>query len=250
MTAQTIAIVTGASRGLGEALAAGLLQRGTAVITVSRGSSAQLSSLAERSQTSLVQISADLSSADGARQAAADVVTHLPARLTRCLLINNAGTVEPIAPTSRLGDIADIAAAFTLNVSSLILMCAAVLSATDQAGIERRILNISSGAGRNPVPGWGVYCATKAAVDMYTQVLAREQDSVRAVSLAPGIIDTAMQQVIRSTDRRDFPSVEQFVAFHEKGHLASADTTAGQILQYLDRDDFGKTVLDDIRNYF
>src|SRR5690606_4781600 len=117
-------------------------------------------------------------------------------------------------------------------------------------GGERRILNISSGAGRNAMPGWGVYCATKAALDRYTEVLAAEHHpDTRVVSLAPGVIDTAMQQTIRDSNSTDFPNVEKFRSLNAQGQLSSPADSAARILTYLNRDDFGTTVLDDIRRY-
>lgn len=255
MTANTpessaIAIVTGASRGLGEALASGLIRQGTALITLARRRNAALDKLAEQHGVSLTQIQADLSDPLAARRAGEEVNALIPADVTRCILINNAGTVEPISNSARLSDAAAINAALTLNVTSVMLLSAAVLDAALRANADYRILNISSGAGRNPMPGWGVYCATKAAVDMYTRVLAQEHSGkVRAASLAPGVIDTDMQQVIRSSDAGDFPNLERFQNLHRQGQLSSPEHIADRIIQYIDRDDFGTTVLDDIRNY-
>src|SRR5699024_3068817 len=130
--------------------------------------------------------------------------------LKQCLLINNAGTVQPVANTAALTDVAAISAAFTLNVTSVIALCAAVLQATDRPGVDRRVLNISSGAGRSPVAGWAVYCATKAAIDQYTRVLAQEHPTVRSASLAPGVIDTEMQATIRQSSEQDFPNLQGF----------------------------------------
>ncbi|MGP1615597.1 MAG: SDR family NAD(P)-dependent oxidoreductase, partial [Pollutimonas bauzanensis] len=112
-----------------------------------------------------------------------------------------------------------------------------------------RILNISSGAGRNPTAGWGVYCATKAALDHYTQVLHAENHGARVASLAPGVIDTGMQEKIRGSDAASFPNVERFAQMHEQGQLSSPGAVAEKILRYLAHDDFGATVLDDIRNH-
>ena len=67
--------------------------------------------------------------------------------------------------------------------------------------MAKRILNISSGAGRNPYEGWGAYCTTKAGLDHFSRVVAMEQANeqypVEIVSIAPGIIDTDMQATIR-----------------------------------------------------
>lgn len=245
--AASLAIVTGASRGLGEALAAEFLRAGTALITLARGRSGTLDALAQQHGTPLTQLQADLSTAQGAQHAGEQLAQLIPPALSRCILINNAGTVEPISNSERLGNATAISSAFTLNVTSLMVLTAAVLRAA--ATTDCRILNISSGAGRNPMPGWGVYCATKAAVDMYTRVLTQEHPNVRAAALAPGVVDTQMQHVIRSSDARDFPNLARFRGLHEHGQLASPADTARLILQYISRDDFGTTVLDDIRNY-
>jgi benzil reductase ((S)-benzoin forming) len=121
----------------------------------------------------------------------------------------------------------------------------------EKLSADRRILNISSGAGRNPTTGWGVYCSTKAALDMYSRVIHAEQgeNGVRVVSLAPGVVDTAMQATIRASNPRDFPEVSRFKEMHESGKLATPEGVAARILNYLDRDDFGTTDIDDVRKY-
>lgn len=247
----TIAIVTGASRGLGEALALQYIARGTPLITVARHTNAGLDHNAAEANIPLTQVLADLSDPNTAQRISEEIAALIPQNVTRCVLINNAGTVQPISNTESLSDASSISQALTLNITSLMLMCTAVLGARKRADInDCRILNISSGAGRNAMPGWGVYCATKAAVDMYTQVLSQEHKNVRAASLAPGVIDTEMQQNIRSSDIENFPNVKRFSDLHKNGQLASPADTARHIIQYIDREDFGTTVLDDIRNYF
>jgi len=247
---KTIAIVTGTSRGLGEALALQLITEGTPLITVARNTSSALSSKATQENCPLTQIQADLSDPQEAQRISEKIATLIPADVSRCILINNAGTVHPVANTLRLSEAGAITDAMTLNITSIMLMCSAVLRFFHQRNTECRILNISSGAGQSPMPGWAVYCTTKAALNMYTQVLAQEHPDVKAVSLSPGVIDTSMQTTIRTSAAQDFPNVGRFVELHEQGKLASPTDTARHILHYLDRDDFGTTVVDDIRNYF
>lgn len=248
MEISTVAIITGASRGLGQALAQGLLKPGVQLITVARSHDAALAAQAAASACQLQQIQADLADPAAAQAAAEQIAASLPAGAQRYLLINNAGTVDPVHLASNLDNAAAIAGAFNLNVTSAIVLTAAFLRAT-QGAADRRIVNISSGAGRSPTPGWGVYCATKAALDHYTQVLNTENHGVRAVSLAPGVIDTGMQEKIRGSAAGDFPNVERFAQMHEQGQLPSAAAVAEKIQRYIARDDFGATVLDDIRNY-
>lgn len=248
MELSTVAIVTGASRGLGQALALGLLKPGTQLITLARSHNAALATQAAKSGVLLQQVQADLADPSAAAESAKQVMAALPRDAQRYLLINNAGTVEPINQAHDLTDAAAIATAFNLNVTSVMLLISEFLQAT-QGAADRRILNISSGAGRNPMPGWGVYCATKAALDHYTQVLHAENHGVRVASLAPGVIDTGMQEKIRGSDANSFPNVERFAQMHEQGQLSSPEAIAEKILRYIAHDDFGATVLDDIRNY-
>ncbi|HEY9278575.1 MAG TPA: SDR family NAD(P)-dependent oxidoreductase [Eoetvoesiella sp.] len=249
MNPSTVAIVSGASKGLGRALAQALLSPDTLVITVARSHSDFLAAAAAEKASPLRQYRADLADPVTAERTARQIITDLPATAKRYLLINNAGTVDPVSSASGLDSAAAITAAFSLNVASVMVLTAAFLRGTQSLNADRRILNISSGAGRSPTPGWGVYCATKAALDRYSQVLDAEQHGVRIVSIAPGVINTGMQEHIRASDPCEFPNLPRFINMHAQGQLASPETVAAQLLHYVDRDDFGTTVLDDIRNY-
>jgi len=246
----TLAILTGASRGLGAALARGLLKPGTRLVTLARRTDPDLAAQANAAGVELEQLPVDLSDLAVAGATAERLAAALP-QARRYVLINNAGTVNPVANTAELTDASAIASAFNLNVTAVMLLTARFLSALRGQGADVRIINISSGAGRNPNAGWGVYCATKAALDMYTRVLNAEHaaQGVRAVSLAPGIVDTDMQATIRSSDEASFPALARFQEFHATGKLSAPADVAARILAYLDRDDFGKTEIDDIRNY-
>ncbi|MBO9355831.1 SDR family oxidoreductase [Bordetella petrii] len=247
----TIAILTGASRGIGAALARGLARPGTRLVTLARRADPDLAAHAQARGATLEQIQVDLSDLQAAAQTAERIAAALPRDAGRYLLINNAGTVQPVAAAAGLTDGPAIAAAFNLNVSAVMLLTARFVAAVQGLQAPRRVLNISSGAGRNPNAGWGVYCATKAALDMYTRVLNQEQGAagVRAVALAPGIVDTGMQETIRASDPASFPALAKFQEFHATGKLAAPADVAARILAYLDRDDFGNTEIDDIRNY-
>ncbi|WP_459614308.1 SDR family oxidoreductase [Bordetella sp. 2513F-2] len=247
----TIAILTGASRGIGAALARGLLAPGTRLITLARRDDAELAAHAQARGAELEQVRVDLSDPASASQAAERICTALPRDARRYVLINNAGTVAPVAAGANLVEGAAIAQAFNLNVTAVMLLTARFLQAVQDVQADRRVLNISSGAGRNPNAGWGVYCATKAALDMYTRVLKQEQGAggVRVASLAPGIVDTDMQAAIRASSPDDFPALPKFQDFKASGMLSAPADVAARILAYLDRDDFGSTEIDDIRNY-
>src|SRR5690606_26051883 len=183
----------------------------------------------------------DLSDPAAAESVARQVMGALPRGAHRYLLINNAGTLGPVGPGPHPAQ--DIAAALQLNVTAAMVLTGHFVKATQDLGATRRILNISSGAGRGAVAGWGVYCASKAALDMYSRCVKLEQgpNGARIVSLAPGVIDTAMQARIRTTDPAVFPTLSRFTELHAKGQLSAPDAVAARILAYLDSDDFGQT---------
>lgn len=248
MTISTVAVVTGATRGLGQALAAQLLAQGATVITLARGRSTELAELARQHGARLQQLQADLASPAAIEAAAGLMSAALPGGARQYLLLNNAGTVDPISLSDNLFDAASIERAFNLNVTAAMVLAASFLRSTPKDA-DRRIVNISSGAGRKPTAGWPVYCATKAALDHYTSVLALENPGLRVSALAPGVVDTAMQERIRGSDRGQFPELERFQQLHEHKQLASPESTAGRILELLVSDRFGHETLDDIRNY-
>lgn len=251
MSTSRVVIITGTSKGLGAALAQQVLDANTTLFAIARSNNPALEALASQHGARLHTLQADLSSADGVRQTQAWLQQQLPCDAQQYWLINNAGTVEPIAKADKLDDAQAIQQALALNVGSAIALCATFLAATEPLPhAERRILNISSGAGRRSVAGWGVYGATKAALDFYTQTLAMENHPrLRCASLAPGVIDSPMQSVIRQQDAKDFPDLPRFLSLHAEQQLSSPEDTAAQILRHLGSDAFGSTLLDDIRRY-
>jgi benzil reductase ((S)-benzoin forming) len=99
----------------------------------------------------------------------------------------------------------------------------------------RRVVNISSGAGRRPISGWSAYCAAKAGLDMASRVAALEAETrgqaVEVASLAPGVIDTGMQATVRAASAEDFADVERFRAMKAEGALRPAADVAADILR-------------------
>ena len=249
MSGGTIAIVTGASRGLGAALARQLAGSVQQLITVSRNSDAQTQQLAEAAGCRHVHYGHDLSDVQHIEAAALGIFAQLDQTASRYLLINNAGSLGPVGQFDTLKDAHAISDTFNLNVTSAMLLTTALLRATRELDADVRVVNISSGAGRSPTAGWGVYCATKAALDMYTRVARLEAPQARLVSLAPGVIDTTMQATIRSGNTDDFPDLARFNTLNETGALRSPDAVAASILRYVYSKDFASKELDDIRQY-
>lgn len=168
-------------------------------------------------------------------------------------LINNAGTVEPIGKVGHLTS-EEIGLAMAVNLTAAIITTNAFIRKLQSFTGTKKVMNISSGAGRNPYEGWGVYCTTKAGLDHFSRVVALEQSKeehpVEILSIAPGIIDTNMQTLIRDSDPAAFPLLDQFVAYKEKGMLSSPEETARKLISFLNEANFLEVgPIADIRHY-
>jgi len=244
-------VITGATRGLGLALAQTLATQGGHLITLGRQPLPELAQMAQKHDTVLTEILVDLVDAAALSEAAEQMVKTLMESQgsNHCRIIHNAGIVAPIEPASGLTDLEAIRTAFDVNIAAPIFLTAHFLKATSACS-DRRILLISSGAGRHAYGSWGVYCATKAAMDRYAEVIAAEDHAnMRVCSLAPGVIDTGMQAQIRQTSADKFPAVGRFEDMHRQGMLADASKTAQTVLKILDGASFGQTILDDVRDH-
>ena len=249
---QVVTVLTGCTKGLGLAMAQHLLTQGGHLITLSRHAQPEWANIAKAHGTSLTQIEVDLSEGAQVEQAAHDMRQALAVALesvTSAHLIHNAGTVQPVAPADKQTDWAAIDGAFAVNITTPIFLSSHFLQATADCS-DRRLMLISSGAGRGPTQGWGVYCATKAAMDRYAEVVNLEKHpNLRVTSMAPGVINTPMQETIRQTPSDLFPPRQRFEDMHAQGVLAAPGEIAQHLLAILTRDDYGQTVIDDARNH-
>ncbi len=244
----TLTILTGTTRGLGAAMAGQLAQGGEHLVTLSRKPSDSLGESARKHGTTLTQIDVDLAQSQAVTQAAQQLVSLLSGH-SHVRFIHNAGIVTPIAQVQSLMDLNAINDAFHVNISSAIYLTAHVLAYSPEA-TDRRVMLISSGAGRNASSGWAVYCATKAAMDRYAEAAQLDQGKrARIVSMAPGVIDTPMQEKIRSASKDDLPSLERFIGFHENKQLAAPASVAERLLSVLESEAFGTKIIDDIRQH-
>lgn len=168
----------------------------------------------------------------------------------KVVLINNAGIIGDVKPIGELSN-ESIAKVFNLNTICPAILTNKFIECYKNSGVQMVIINISSGAGRHSIESWGPYCASKAAVDMFSQVQQAEggydNPKLRAFSIAPGIVDTNMQQQIRGVDPKDFPHLEKFVGYKTKGLLTSTEAVAKKILEVVDKPEKYRDVLLDVR---
>ena len=219
-------IVTGVSRGLGAALARALLDHGVTVLGVGRSSAAGLGG--DRYRFASCDL-ADVAGIDAALAPAFGSLAGLAPRFA--CLVNNAATAEPVGLVPML-DGESIARSLAVNLSAPIALCALFLRAFADPAVERRIVNVSSGAARSAIAGASLYCTAKAGLEMLTRVLAAENHDpgFRAVSLRPGVIDTDMQATMRGQTETSLPGVAMFRRFLADGRLATPEDAAERIV--------------------
>ena len=252
MTTKRLVILTGASRGLGAAMAEQLLTADTLLLTLSRHPALALQDTARAAGATLEQWAIDVGHDIGV---AARLETWLHQRaaagFSSAALINNAGLLGPVGPIDR-GAAEQLAAVLRVDLEAPLLLTAAFLRATRNWAIDKRVLNISSGAGMRPVAGWAAYCAAKAGVDHYSRVVALDEgrlpNPARIVSLAPGVIDTDMQGELRAAEAAGFPDQFHFVELKASGQLPTPEAAAARVLAYLARTDFGVQPVADVRD--
>ena len=236
-------LVTGASSGFGAAICETLINAGYRVIGAARRLE-KLQALQTELGGNFLPLQMDVSDTTSVDQA----LTALPAEFAEIdCLINNAGLalgLEP-APTA---DFSDWLTMIQTNIIGLTFLTRQVLPAM-LARKQGYVMNIGSIAGSYPYPGGNVYGASKAALDHHALCLVAEQHpNLRVVSIAPGVVDTAMQAEIRQAAEQDFPLLPRFKALKNEGGLSSPQDAAAAIARFLASPLFGKQVIADIRD--
>lgn len=249
---QNLYIITGASRGLGLAMAERLLSAGHFVLGISRTANEALTSRAAELAGSLEQWQLDLERSDQAGAKLGQWLEKLAVdSYASVTLINNAGVIPRISALSE-ADPTDLARALRIGLEAPLLLTAAFLHATRSWSVPRKVLNISSGLGRRAMASQAAYCAAKAGMDHFTRCLALDEalkaNGAKVCSLAPGVIDTDMQVQLRDAPASAFPDQRSFVSLKVNGQLASATDAAALVLAYLDRTNFGANEVADVRD--
>ena len=222
-------VVTGASRGIGRALSIELAKQGLRVLMLARASPSLDTAVAEAKEHSPESIGIECDLADSASIASAvDMMLNQTSQLDG--VVHNAGSIAPVTPLLRT-DSESWARSIQVNLIGVQELTRGLAPALE--GEHRvRVTTISSGASMRPVPSWSAYCVAKAGQDMWARCLAEEgrHDNISAISIAPGIVDTGMQEDIRSTKAQDFPLLATFVGYHRSGQLTNAVDVANQLL--------------------
>jgi len=241
---QHLFIVTGASRGLGRAIAEQLLQPGHRVLGISRRAPA--------APTGLEQWTCDLADPLPVAQRLRAWLEALEGpRFASATLINNAAALSEPQPL-RDADLLSLSGSVRVGLEAALLLTAAFLGATRTWAADKRVLHISSGLGRRAMASQGAYCAVKAGLDHLARAQALEEalldNGAKVCALAPGIIDTDMQVQMRGADPQSFPDHAAFVQMKAEGRLVSPGAAAAKVIAYLRRPDYGQQAVADVRD--
>lgn len=244
--ADTLVWITGASSGIGAALAATVPYGDARIIGISRSGP----SVAPPEGAVIEHLPADLSDPDSWAAVEAHVHAQLdPFDGQRAVFVHNAGTIDPIGFAGEVDSTA-YRRNVLLNSAAPQALGHGFLKAVRESGFsgEAFLVMLTSGAASTPYEGWTSYSAGKAAVDMWVRAAGAEQDRrgtrTRILAVAPGVVDTGMQEYMRTMDEADFPRVGKFVDKHKAGELTDPADAAAGIWGLLARDLDNGTVTD------
>lgn len=227
-------VITGTSRGIGRALAELLLEKGESVVGISRTNSL--------SHANFTFIKCDLSDPGSIEKLA------IPVSNMAITLVNNAGILGEIGRISQLTK-DTWTSVIQVNLLSVVQLTQKIYNQTDKDRFT--LVNISSGAANRAIPSWGAYCASKAALNMFSQNFFLEERELgytpKVYAVAPGVIDTSMQEQIRNTSKNVFSGVDNFIALKENNELYSPLEAAERLLQLLARE-YDEEIVYDLRS--
>ncbi len=234
---KTVFYITGTSRGIGKALAElALKDKNYFVFGYSRNQTIN--------HANYKHISSDFSNTESL------INLELPVKpdATKAVLINNAGMLGEVKPIGKQSA-ENIIKTHTVNAIAPTILTNLFLGAYDNKNTEKTIINISSGAARNAVESWANYCSSKASLDMLSRVVQQENtdSSLKVFAVAPGVVDTKMQDEIRSVAPENFPHLKKFINYKKENHLSNSNDVAKTLMHIIKNPQEYGDILMDVR---
>lgn len=245
-------IITGTSKGLGEALAKKWISPEHHLFCISRSRNEELIKIAEQANCPLQYFEADLTNTALIPQLFATIMGHIIKGSARSVtLINNAGTVHPTSTIDQ-ATAQEIQDNLALNLTAPMVLSSELIRSFAEWSIPKHIINITSGAGKNPYYGWSCYCTAKAGIDMFTRSVAVEEsykeNPVRILSIAPGVVDTPMQAEIRTKSIKQLRNVDYFIQLKDEGKLLSPELSSTLIVKMMSQSTYENGSILDVRD--
>ena len=245
-------IITGTSRGIGEAIVKELSESESYILGVSRGFNNYLDEFTRHKKVRFEQFNCDL----GNQSDLEKLLQHIEGVLkqysfSRIALVNNAAVLGPVKAIQD-ADSRELYHHVNTNITAPMILISGFVRILKNAQIPKSIFNISSGAANNPYYGWSAYCSSKAAINMLTKVVAEEQfhsiNPVKVVSFAPGVVETTMQTEIRQASEEDFKQRKKFVELKSSGKLLNPQDVAKVIVENLFNENIPQGAIIDVRD--
>ncbi|MCR8636065.1 (S)-benzoin forming benzil reductase [Paenibacillus radicis (ex Xue et al. 2023)] len=228
-------IITGTSRGLGQAIANKLVNPGHHLFCISRKRNDDLISRSMHGNIDYYEF--DLNEANQIEELMQAIFSEIdPSRAEAIYLINNAAVISPLSSIEQ-AESRELARNLNVNLLAPMILTSLFIRFTQPLQIEKRILNVSSMSVKNHLSGMSAYSAAKAGLDVFSKCVGLEQgegaSAVKVVSVWPGIIDTSLQEEARNADKSTFASAGIFAKVHERGMLVSPEATAKKLVEFL-----------------
>jgi len=229
--------ITGTSRGIGKALAETLLEDDhNKVMGISRNHTLQ--------HSNYTPLTLDLNQVDKVREF--EFGDHPDAE--KIVLVNNAGVLGHVTQVGRMYD-EKLLQSYIVNMVSPSLLINKFIGKYQERDIEKLLLNTSSGAARHTIPSWSTYCSTKSGVEMFLRVIEDEQQDCKypfkIYSVAPGVVDTEMQDEIREVEPENFRELDRFVQLKKEGKLVDPKAVGKKFADILEHPgNYPKTLMD------
>ncbi len=227
-------IITGTSRGLGEALVKEILslKKNDKILSIGRRLNEDQKKYREINPTQFYFAEADLASTTEITKGLQLYKDEMD-KVERLIFINNAGTISPI---EKIGAFDEKELIESINVNAIAPAVLTNYILQHYYSKELIFLNITSGAAQKPIVGWAPYSSGKAYMRMFFSILQEQVKSdshIKVLQIDPGVMDTGMQFEIRSSSPEAFPKHSDFEEFKQTGKLKTASESAKKILDEL-----------------
>jgi benzil reductase ((S)-benzoin forming) len=224
-------LITGTSRGIGEALARKILEKGNTVLGISRSRSDKLNS------TRYHHLSFDLADTSRISQIMEKVDKIVENRIfDYACLVNNASAVEPINSIEKC-PADEIDSHVKIGLIAPMILTSLFIRKFSEDKIGKKVVFISSGAAFTPLADESIYCSSKAGINMFAKCVGLEQKNreygFEVISIGPGMVDTSMQQAVRSKTSDEFAMADYFKQAFEDGKLQKPEIVAEKIYTIL-----------------
>ncbi len=142
-------------------------------------------------------------------------------------------TAYSISPIKKTGtySMSEVEDNIRLNIRDIVFLTNCLLQFSKECKSQLKLIHFDSGAAYKPLDGWGLYCASKAYLNMFFRTVQLENPEVKIVSYEPGVVNTPMQEKIRAVEPEVFAQVHAFREYHAKGVLRDPDAVAEDVMK-------------------